>query len=272
MDEPRVSAPPRADDVISQERFERFHRFAREKGTSRILYYLARIALVPAFLVWFRLQRTGREHTKQRGGLIVAANHRSFLDPFVISVLLPWRRRLQFVAKVELFEKRWQGYLLSRLGAFPIRRGQSDETAMETARQIVERGGTVIIFPEGTRHRTGSLRRPTRGVGRLALETGAPVLPVAVHGSEEVRRGWRIRPRKVKLRAGRPVTFPRTERPSPALATTVTERIWPNIELQWEWLGGLPPLRKAAVIGAGSMGTGVAALLARAGLDVQLGC
>ena len=67
------------------------------------------------------------------------------------------------------------------------------------------------------------------------------------------------------------MTFPRTERPSPALAATVTERIWPNIELQWEWLGGLPPLRKAAVIGAGSWGTAVAVLLARGGLEVELG-
>ena len=66
---------------------------------------------------------------------------------------------------------------------------------------IVERGGTVVIFPEGTRIRRGSLGRPKRGVGRLALETGAAVLPVAVIGSEQVRRGWRIRPRKVRLRA-----------------------------------------------------------------------
>ncbi len=97
------------------------------------------------------------------------------------------------------------------------------------------------------------------------------MLPVAVHGTEHVRRGFRIRPRKVKLRAGRPMTFPQTERPSPQLAANVTERIWPNIELQWEWLGGLPPLRKAAVIGAGSWGTAVAVLLARGGVDVQLG-
>ena len=91
-DGPRRSAPPRRDDVISQERFERYHRFAREKGTSRVLYYLARVVLVPAFLVCFRLQRSGREHARFKGGLIVASNHRSFLDPFVIGAFLPWRR------------------------------------------------------------------------------------------------------------------------------------------------------------------------------------
>jgi 1-acyl-sn-glycerol-3-phosphate acyltransferase len=269
---PRRSAPPRTDDVIGEERFHRYHAYAREHGVNRFVYLLARAILQPAFLVWLRLSRTGREHLRGiKGGLIVASNHRSFLDPFAIGVTLPWRRPMQYVAKVELFERRWQGWLLSRCGAFPIRRGQSDETAMETARLALERGGTICIFPEGTRIRSGSLSTPKRGVGRLALETGAAVVPIAVSGSEEVRRGWRIRPRKVRLRVGRPVTFPRTEHPSPALAATVTARIWPNIELQWEWLGGLPPLRKAAVIGAGSWGTALAVLLARAGLDVQLG-
>jgi glycerol-3-phosphate dehydrogenase (NAD(P)+) len=268
----RTSAPPRTDDVISEERFQRYHAYARKQGVNRFLYLLARVILQPAFLVWLRLSRTGREHLRGiRGGLIVASNHRSFLDPFVIATSLPWRRPMQYVAKVELFERPWRGWILSRVGAFPIRRGQSDETAMETARLVLDRGGTVCIFPEGTRIRSGSLGTPKRGVGRLALETGAAVAPVAVHGSELVRRGWRIRPRKVKLRVGRPLTFPRTEHPSPALAATVTARIWPNVELQWEWLGGLPPLRKAAVIGAGSWGTAMAVLLARGGLEVQLG-
>jgi len=76
---------------------------------------------------------------------------------------------------------------------------------MASAREILARGDCVLIFPEGTRVRPGSLGRPKRGVGRLALETGAPVVPVAVIGTEAVRRGWRIRPHKVRIRCGRPL-------------------------------------------------------------------
>jgi 1-acyl-sn-glycerol-3-phosphate acyltransferase len=257
---------------VTPERLARYHAYTRRHGVNWPLYLLTRLVLTPFCVVYFRLTRTGREHGRGiKGGLIVASNHRSFLDPFVVGGALPWRRPMNYVAKVELFERRWQGWIISRLGGFPIRRRESDEESMETARMVVERGGTVCIFPEGTRIRTGSLAAPKRGVGRLALETGAPVIPAAVLGTENVRRGWRIRPKKVKVRLGRAMTFPRAEEPSPALAETVTARIWPNVELQWEDIGGLPPMRRAAVIGAGSWGTAVAVLLARGGLDVQLG-
>jgi 1-acyl-sn-glycerol-3-phosphate acyltransferase len=256
---------------VTAERLQRYHDYTRRHSVNWPLYLLARVFMTPFFLVYFRLGRTGREHGHLSGGLIVAANHRSFLDPFAIGAALPWRRPMNYVAKVELFERRWQGWLLSRLGAFPIRRGESDELAMDTARLAVQRGGTVCIFPEGTRIRRGTLATPKRGVGRLALQTGAPVLPAAVFGSEHVRRTWRIRPHQVGVRLGKAMTFPRVEEPSPPLAESVTARIWPNVLLQWEEMGGLPPMRRAAVIGAGSWGTAVAVLLARGGLEVQLG-
>jgi 1-acyl-sn-glycerol-3-phosphate acyltransferase len=245
------------------------HARTRTRGVQPVVLAITRAILTPFLLLYFRTQRVGREHVPD-GPVILASNHRSFLDPFIVGICL--KRPIYFVAKKELFDRPLIGWFLNCLGAFPIRRGESDEESVETAKQILERGDALVIFPEGTRIREGSLGQAKRGVGRLALETGAPVVPVAVHGTERVRRGWLIKPAKVKVRLGRALTFPRVENASKQLASEVTARIWPCVELQWEWLGGLPPLRKAAVIGAGSMGTGIATLLARAGLDVQLGC
>jgi 1-acyl-sn-glycerol-3-phosphate acyltransferase len=213
-----------------------FRERSLRRGVNPVLYWVVRALFVPFFLVYFRLQRVGREHLPRSGPLLLASNHRSFLDPFVIGTLV--RRPVYYMAKRELFEKRWQAWALNALGAFPVDRGAGDRDAMDTARAILARGDCVVVFPEGTRMRSGPLGDPKRGIGRLALETGAPVAPVAVIGSDAVRRGWRIRPRKVRIRVGRPLRFPSVESCSPALAAGVTERIWACVSLQWEWLGG----------------------------------
>jgi 1-acyl-sn-glycerol-3-phosphate acyltransferase len=249
---------------------EELHRRARERGVNPFVYWPVRWFLIPFFSIYFRMNRIGLEHVPDTGPVIIAANHRSFLDPFVIGTMA--KRPMYYVAKKELFMRRWQAWILNALGAFPIDRGAQDEDSMQTARAILERGDIVLIFPEGTRIRPGALGKPKRGVGRLALETGAPVVPMAVIGTEAVRRGWRIRPHKVRLRAGRPLRFPTVENPSKALAGAVTDRIWPCVMLQWEWLGGLPPIRRAAIIGAGTWGTSLAVCLARAGFEVDLAC
>jgi glycerol-3-phosphate dehydrogenase (NAD(P)+) len=240
---------------------------ARGRGVNPIAYWIVRGILQPFFHAYFRLSRIGREHIPAEGPVILASNHRSFLDPFVIAVMA--RRPIYFVAKKELFVNRPIAWLLGALGAFPIDRHGGDQGAMATARAILARGEGVLIFPEGTRIRPGALGHPKRGVGRLALETGAPVVPIAVHGTEAVRKGWRIRPHKVRIRAGAPLTFPQVEDPSPALAGAVTDRIWPCVELQWEWLGGTPGIRRAAVIGDAPAATRLAEALSRGGFEVE---
>jgi glycerol-3-phosphate dehydrogenase (NAD(P)+) len=246
-----------------------YHARTRRRGVNSLVYWPVRVVLKLAILAYFRLRRLGREHIPS-GGVILAANHRSFLDPFVIGCCLP--RPIYFVAKRELFKNPIIGWFLNCMGAFPVKRGEADEESVATALALLEHGQAVVIFPEGTRIRSGSLGSPKRGVGRLALQSGAPVVPIAITGSEHARDGWKIKPARVHIRCGPPLTYPRVDNPSPFLAGEVTERIWPCVGLQWEWLGGLPPLRKAAVVGGGSMGTAIASVLARAGLEVQLGC
>jgi 1-acyl-sn-glycerol-3-phosphate acyltransferase len=249
---------------------EALHQRTRQRGANPLVYWLVRAVLQPFFHLYFRLSRIGREHIPSEGPVIIAANHRSFLDPFVIGTMV--RRPMYYVAKKEMFTSPLRSWVLNALGAFPVDRGAGDKDMIETANAILARGDIVLMFPEGTRTRPGSLGHPKRGVGRLALESGAPVVPVAVIGTEDVRRGWRFRPKKVRIRAGRPLRFPQVENASPGLARAVTDRIWPCVMLQWEWLGGLPPIRRAAIVGAGSSGTSLAVSLARAGFEVDLGC
>lgn len=225
--------------VLDTAPLDALREHALRRGVNPVLYRIVRLVLVPFFLLYFRLERIGREHIPKTGPVLLAANHRSFLDPFVIGATA--RRPVYYMAKRELFERRWQAWLLNSLGAFPVDRGASDEHAMETARAILERGDCVVIFPEGTRVRPGPLANPRRGIGRLALETGVRVVPIALIGTEDVRRGWRIRPRKVRVRCGRPLGFPSARSASQTAAWTITERIWGCVSLQWEWLGGSSP-------------------------------
>jgi 1-acyl-sn-glycerol-3-phosphate acyltransferase len=246
---------------------DRLHTRARARGVNPIVYWISRALIQPFAHLYFRFSRIGLENVPTSGPVIFASNHRSFLDPFLIGLLS--RRPIYYVAKSEIFKNPLVAWFVSSLGAFPVRRGAGDPDMMATARAILDRGDCLLIFPEGTRTRPGSLGRPKRGVGRLALETGAPVVPVALIGTENVRRGWRIRPKKVRARIGRPLRFPQVDPVSPQLAAAVTDRIWPNVMLQWEWLGGLPPLRRAAVVGDDAWATAIAGALRRAKLDVD---
>jgi glycerol-3-phosphate dehydrogenase (NAD(P)+) len=215
---------------------------ARGRGVNRVAYWLVRLCFQPAFHVGLAMRRRHRHRIPSTGPVILASNHRSFLDPFLIACLV--RRPVYFVAKRELFAHPLIAWILGALGAFPIDRGRQDAEAMATAEAILARGDCVVIFPEGTRVRPGPLGAPRRGVGRLALRTGAPVVPIAVIGTEDVRRGWVFRPRRVTLSCGMPLRFPRVADPSPQLAKAVTDRIWPAVEREWVSIGGQPGVRE----------------------------
>ena len=162
------------------------------------------------------------------------------------------------MGKNELFEGR-AGKLLIRLGAFPVRRGSSDAEAIETARQILLDGGLLALFPEGTRVRDPTiLGQPHKGAARLALETGATVIPCAITGTEKLFAGPLPRPGRVRVSFGEPIELAPTEPTPEAAAELVDERLWPEVERQRERLLTHPGVIAAGLAALG-IGAGVAA-------------
>ncbi len=218
----------------------KYHEFTREHGANKLVYRLSHWVLVPAALAWFRLTRTGMDAIPREGGVLIVANHRSFLDPFLLGMLLPSSRPLCAMGKAELFKRPRAGWYISRCGCFPVRRGESDPEAMETARQVLERGGAVVIFPEGTRLRGGGLGRPRRGAFRLAIETGATVVPCCVTGTERVRRlKVVVRPVHVQAHAAAPIPVEKGEATREA-AADLADRAWNAVTELWLEHGGSP--------------------------------
>ena len=228
---------------------EEAHRFAREKGVSRPLYALVRGIVSPFLRVYFRMHVSGVEHVPEAGAAIIAPNHKSFLDPFFIAVRIP--RQLRFMAKTELIEAPYGG-LLVRLGAFPVRRGQSDSDALETAREILRQGGLLALFPEGTRVRDpDQLGNPRRGAGRLALDSGAPLVPCAITGTERLFLGPLPKPRRVQVAFSEPIPVAHLASTPKAATDVVDEALWPEVEGEFRRLRARPTLIAAALAALG---------------------
>lgn len=235
---------------------EEAHRLAREKGVSRPLYFLVRLLLVPLLRLWFRMHIGGAGNIPAEGAAIVAPNHKSFFDSFFVA--LATKRHLRFMGKTELFEGR-RGRLLVRLGAFPVRRGESDADALETARTILRQGGLLALFPEGTRVRDpATLGSPRRGAGRLAIESGAPIVPAAITGTEKLFwMGWLPKPVRVQVSFGEPIEVRELEATPEAAADLVEETLWPEVEGQFGRLRARPTLIAAGLAALG-IGGGLA--------------
>lgn len=163
----------------------------------------ALLRLILRLFCGFRVD--GREHEPAGGPVIVVSNHLSDLDPLVVGAAL--RRRVAFMAKHELFRVPGVRWWITACGAFPVRRGTPDRQALRTALGILQRGGVLVMFPEGTRGRDRTLREPEPGAAMLARRTGAALLPVAVLGTDLVLPRDAHRPRlgRITVRIGPPL-------------------------------------------------------------------
>ncbi len=163
------------------------------------------------FVLFTRWRVEGKEYVPPWGPLIVAANHMSLIDPSLVTTAVP--RRVTFMAKSELYGNWLTRWLVHSYGSVGAARSGSQRYVMDQLLQALARDGVVCMFPEGTRSR-GRLGRARPGTALLALQSGAPILPVAISGSEQVR-GFRAaftRPR-ITVSIGQPFTLPLLEGP-----------------------------------------------------------
>lgn len=225
-------------DERAAEAMDRVHEYARthEPGWT---YPAVRVVMGPPARLLYRLRATGLDNVPAEGPMILAPNHFSNFDHFFVGVRL--KREIRFMAKSQFFgpgKNRALDYLFRNAGHFPVRRGYDDQEAFITAASILERGGCVGIYAEGGRSRSGELGEPRRGVGRIALETGAPVVAAAIYGSAEVR-GWRRgRFPRISVAYGEPLTFPVEPEASRERQQEVAEEIFDRVRALYAELGG----------------------------------
>ncbi|TMK55898.1 MAG: 1-acyl-sn-glycerol-3-phosphate acyltransferase [Actinobacteria bacterium] len=224
---PQVYKDPRPAEYFVQ-----FHQAAR-KGVGWT-YALARVVLtVPTLLLW-RVKAIGVENVPKTGPLVLAPNHFSQMDHFFAGVYL--RRKIRFMAKSQLFGPPVLTYIYKHGGVFPVRRGHHDEEAFETVHELLQQGEMLLVYAEGGRSRSQQLGEPKPGIGRIALESGVPIVPVAIHGSERARQWTKMRFPKVTIQFGEPVTYPVEAAPSRERQLEVATQIFGKVRELYEGL------------------------------------
>ena len=173
-------------------------------------YWGIKIVITPLLRVLFRVKTIGAGNVPRHGPVVLASNHQSFIDSIFLPLVV--RRRVTFVAKAEYFERRRTAWFFRAVGMIPLKRGggSASARALMAAREVLDGGGVLGIYPEGTRSPDGRLYRGHTGVARLAMQCHAPVVPVAQIGTAAVQpvgaRG--IRPfRRVEVRIGEPIRW-----------------------------------------------------------------
>jgi 1-acyl-sn-glycerol-3-phosphate acyltransferase len=220
-------------DPRPAEHFAKFHERSRTREPNWV-YEAVRIVTSLYAWIFFRARGIAAENVPAEGPVILAPNHFSFMDHFFLGLSI--RRKVRFMAKSQLFVKPME-WIYSPGGVFPVRRGFADEEAFITARGILARGGTVAMYAEGGRSRTGKLSESVRpGIGRLALQSGAVVLPVAIHGSSRVRNWKRLQFPKVTILYGDPIRWERIDEPTREQQQEVANAIFAELRALYDQL------------------------------------
>ncbi len=224
---PQVYRDPRPAEYFTQ-----FHEAAR-KGVGWT-YTFARIIVTLPTLLIYRVRAIGVRNVPRQGALVLAPNHFSQMDHFFVGIYL--RRKIRFMAKSQLFGPPVLTYIYKHGGVFPVRRGHQDEEAFRTAYTLLDQGEMLLVYAEGGRSRSGEMGEPKPGIGRIALESGAPIVPVAIHGSARVR-GWkRLRFPKVTVQFGEPVSFPVEQAPGRERQLEAATEIFGRVREMYEGL------------------------------------
>ncbi|MCW2997183.1 MAG: 1-acyl-sn-glycerol-3-phosphate acyltransferase [Solirubrobacterales bacterium] len=213
-------------DPRPKEFFDRYHERSRNEKPNWV-YEAVRLVTSLYAYVFLRARSIGTDNIPQSGPVIIAPNHFSFMDHFLCGAFT--RRKLRFMAKSQLFTPPMV-YIYSPGGVFPVRRGAQDEEAFATAGKILQDGGVVCMYCEGGRSRTGDLASKAKpGIGRLALETGATIVPVAIHGSAKVRNWKRLQFPKIIVQYGEPFRFEQVAAPERSQHQAVADQIFAEI-------------------------------------------
>jgi 1-acyl-sn-glycerol-3-phosphate acyltransferase len=178
---------------------------ARPDLGKRIFYRLCRALVITPFKILFRVHVRGREKLPRSGAYVVAPSHRSLMDIFFTPYIS--RRRLRFMAKQELYERRFFAWLFTALGGFPVERGAADRTALRAAQDVLRGGEPLVVFPEGTRNSGPEIGTLFDGAAYLAARLGVPLVPIGVGGTEQILASGRSIPRlhRVAIVVGDPI-------------------------------------------------------------------
>ncbi len=226
--------PQNYKDTRPAEFFAPFHERSRSRKPDWI-YDLARVVTTPISLFLYRTISIDVDNVPASGPVILAPNHFSIMDHFLTGVWL--RRKIRFMAKSQIFgQNPILDFIFRHGGVFPVRRGHGDQETFKTVHAILEGGGCLLIYCEGGRSRTGELGEARPGVGRAALESGAPVVPVAILGSQGIR-GWRrlVFP-KVTIRYGEPLSFDVVAEPDRDQQQAAAAEIFSHVREMYEEL------------------------------------